>query len=488
MLQELSRALNNIQLNPNVTISGESVHDELEKFHTFLLSYPIRNTDLTIQLNQFNGYWVPMETRIKSFSQNTRKANRATIKKIRQEVERIKKFLDENELLKSDDDEQTNRTKAKETSENVAGFPNPNAMQLDEKTETSEQLRALLYGEFDEAEMNKAIALLPKNEETIEMDIDQVISEVGDKNLQEIKQTEIFGEFHNNLQRIENSTPNQTGTTSESQSDLVVENKESGKSTENKIEKETQQPLTDEERKLNAYPKVAGAPNQQIQMSPQQYAEILQQHIATQEHELAQNKAAMVNLMNAPNPPIVNQRVPTDYSYVELLAHNTIMGELSKVVDVPPNPKAENLGQLRENLTAIMNSARDKRISYLVIQPFILDRFMHALDEHSIEILNQKLVYERLNLASLRDFLASRQEALLQSWARRGRSHGAESHTAQPIRPTGTIPKLKQVVKDIDQRDRDANQMDSHPGRGPKGIKFKFTGSNVNNSKKRNFY
>lgn len=425
MLQELSRALNDIQLNPNITIPGETVSQELERYFRFLASYPIGNTDLTTQWDQFKVTLLPIQQRINALSKNSRKANRPLISKIKGEVDRIQKILDENELLKSDDEDANAAsnsnvlTQAEETIDLQTETIETTSVNTQSETETHQE-NMLKFGMVAQQELSDAIASLHNDK----MEVDPS-NENKEENLQSTAQDKISGEVLEILNRDEKMMSNDTNNQkAETMAVHVEENK----------------PVT------MTLPKISNAevPNQQVQMSAQQYADILQQHISAQEHELSMNRAALVNLLNAPNPPLLQKKVPENFSHLEIMAHNTVMNALAKVNELPKNPTPESVGILREQLSKIMKLTQEQGVNFLVIQPFVLDRFMFALDEHSLEILIEKMMHVKLNLTIFRDFLASRQEALLANWARKSRSAGAASYNPQnDFRLPNAMPKQK---------------------------------------------
>lgn len=168
-------------------------------------------------------------------------------------------------------------------------------------------------------------------------------------------------------------------------------------------------------------------PVQQLQLPPQAYADILQNHINNQESDLALNKAALCNILNAANPPLVHEKLPDNYNAVELENYRLLISDLSKVTHVTENPTAKEIDKLREQLTKVMNAAKGRQLNYHIIQPFVLDRFVDALDSATKELLNETLKRENVTILTLRDLLATRQENLVRNWAKQNLNTGAQS-------------------------------------------------------------
>lgn len=208
MLQELSRALNDIQLNPNITIPGETVSQELERYFRFLASYPIGNTDLTTQWDQFKVTLLPIQQRINALSKNSRKANRPLISKIKGEVDRIQKILDENELLKSDDEDANAAsnsnvlTQAEETIELQTETIETTSVNTQSETETHQE-NMLKFGMVAQQELSDAIASLHNDK----MEVDPS-NENKEENLQSMAQDKISGEVLEILNRDEKMMSN----------------------------------------------------------------------------------------------------------------------------------------------------------------------------------------------------------------------------------------------------------------------------------------
>lgn len=61
-----------------------------------------------------------------------------------------------------------------------------------------------------------------------------------------------------------------------------------------------------------------------------------------------------------------------------------------------------------------MDLAKARALNYHIIQPFVLDRFINALDSGTSELLNEIWKKENLTLIAFRDLLATRQDNLVQ--------------------------------------------------------------------------
>lgn len=74
-----------------------------------------------------------------------------------------------------------------------------------------------------------------------------------------------------------------------------------------------------------------------------------------------------------------------------------------------------------------MNGAKAHGLNFHVVQPFILDRYVKALDPNSMDTINEIWKREKLSLVTLRDVLAAREESLHQQWQTRHASEGTRA-------------------------------------------------------------
>lgn len=344
-------------------------------------AYQLTEDDPAKQLLKFSEFKKEMELRVASFNRQPRRANVGVIKEINQ--------------------------------------------RLLEKYNT---LEALTVDEPNTESISDKEKAIPEKGIVEPMDTHTLPCSISLENLNAQGQVQ-FGVFSDVNVAANETVGNNSDTTVATHGDVQNDgqNQESGQPEKAQTDGETVQ--------IVLLPSTANAPSQQVGMTIEQYVNILQNFICEQERELSLNKAALVNMLSATNPMVVQDRLPNGYKAAQLANYRRLIIELGKVNDLPNSPTAEDISLFRDSLIATMNSALALKLNFHVIQPFVLDRYVKALDVQSRAALDEAWKTVELNVINLRDFLFTQESTLRELWAKRNENAGARSN---PFRTLAT--------------------------------------------------